>query len=46
MTFAIDGKQYVAILGGGGGISPGVSSFGRTELETMERAYILWVFAL
>jgi alcohol dehydrogenase (cytochrome c) len=46
MTFAVNGKQYVAILGGGGGVSPGVSSFGRTELETMERAYMLWVFAL
>jgi alcohol dehydrogenase (cytochrome c) len=46
MTFAVDGKQFIAIMGGGGGISPGVSSFGRTELEKMERSYILWVFAL
>jgi alcohol dehydrogenase (cytochrome c) len=46
MTFAVNGKQYVAILGGGGGIGPGVASFGRTELEKMERTYMLWVFAL
>lgn len=46
MTFAVDGKQYVAIVGGGGGLSPGVGSFGRTELATMHRAYMLWVFAL
>ena len=46
MTFAVNGKQYVAILGGGGGLNPSIGSFGRTELETMERAYLLWVFAL
>jgi len=46
MSFAVDGRQYVAILGGGGGIGPMVNSFGRTELQTMERAYVLWVFAL
>ncbi|HIF09924.1 MAG TPA: PQQ-dependent dehydrogenase, methanol/ethanol family, partial [Sneathiellales bacterium] len=46
MTYAVDGKQYVAIVGGGGGLSPGVGSFGRTELNTMQRAYMLWVFAL
>jgi len=46
MTFSVDGKQYVAILGGGGGFTPGVSNFGRTELSSMERAYMLWVFAL
>ncbi len=46
MTFAVNGKQYVAILGGGGGFNPGPTNFGRTELATMERAYMLWVFAL
>jgi alcohol dehydrogenase (cytochrome c) len=46
MTFAVKGKQYVAILGGGGGFNPGPINFGRTELATMERAYMLWVFAL
>ncbi|NQV22079.1 MAG: PQQ-binding-like beta-propeller repeat protein [Rhodospirillales bacterium] len=46
MTFAVNGKQYIAILGGGGGISPAIATFGRTELEKMERAYMLWVFAL
>lgn len=46
MTFAAGGKQYVAILGGGGGLGPGITSFGRTELGNMARAYMLWVFAL
>jgi alcohol dehydrogenase (cytochrome c) len=46
MTFAVDGKQYVAIMGGGGGLAPGVNNFGLAELGTMERAYMLWVFAL
>jgi len=46
VTFAVDGKQYVAILGGGGGFSPAVGFYGLSELETMERAYMLWVFAL
>lgn len=46
MTFAVNGKQYIAILGGGGGINPMVNSFGRNELQTMEHASILWVFSL
>jgi len=46
ITFAVDGKQYVAILGGGGGFSPGVNYFGLSDLSTMEPAYTLWVFAL
>jgi alcohol dehydrogenase (cytochrome c) len=46
VTFAVDGKQYVAILGGGGGFSPGAAFYGLSELGTMERAYMLWVFAL
>ncbi|HIF09655.1 MAG TPA: PQQ-dependent dehydrogenase, methanol/ethanol family [Sneathiellales bacterium] len=46
MTFAVDGKQYVAILGGGGGFSPGSAFYGLAELAVMERAYMLWVFAL
>ena len=46
MTFAVDGKQYIAILGGGGGINPMVNSFGRNDLQTMETASILWVFSL
>ena len=46
MTFAVDGKQYVAILGGGGGQEPAQTLYGLTELATMERAYMLWVFAL
>jgi alcohol dehydrogenase (cytochrome c) len=28
MTFAVNGKQYVAIMGGGGGLAPGVNNFG------------------
>jgi alcohol dehydrogenase (cytochrome c) len=46
MTFAVNGKQFVAILGGGGGINPMLNSFGRNDLVTMESATILWVFAL
>jgi len=46
MTFAVDGKQYIAILGGGGGINPMVNSFGRKDLQTMESASMLWVFSL
>lgn len=46
MTYGVDGKQYIAIMGGGGGIGPMVNSFGRKELSTMERASMLWVFAL
>ncbi len=46
MTFSVKGKQYIAILGGGGGINPMVNSFGRKDLQTMEHASILWVFAL
>lgn len=46
MTFAVNGRQYIAILGGGGGIDPMVNSFGRSELATMENARMLFVFAL
>jgi len=46
MTFAVNGKQYIAILGGGGGINPMVNSFGRKDLQTMEHASMLWVFSL
>jgi alcohol dehydrogenase (cytochrome c) len=46
MTFAVDGKQYIAIMGGGGGLAPGVNNYGLAELGTMEHAYMLWVFAL
>ncbi len=46
MSFAVDGKQYIAIMGGGGGINPMLNSFGRKDLQTMERASMLWVFSL
>ena len=46
MTFAVDGKQYVAIMGGGGGNDPGNALYSLSELATMERTYMLWVFAL
>lgn len=46
MTFAVNGKQYIAIMGGGGGINPMENSFGRKDLQTMEHASMLWVFSL
>jgi alcohol dehydrogenase (cytochrome c) len=46
MTFAVNGKQYLAVLGGGGGQEPAITLYGISELATMERAYMLWVFAL
>ncbi len=46
ITFAVGGTQYVAILGGGGGNSPGTVYFGLSDLAGMEHAYMLWVFAL
>ncbi len=46
MSFGVNGKQYIAILGGGGGINPMVNSFGRKDLQTMESASILFVFSL
>ncbi|NKB39100.1 MAG: PQQ-binding-like beta-propeller repeat protein [Gammaproteobacteria bacterium] len=46
MTFSVNGKQYIGILGGGGGINPLINSFGRRDLETMEPSSMLFVFAL
>ncbi len=46
MTFAANGKQFIAIMGGGGGLEPSKNSFGLSELGNMEHAYILWVFGL
>ena len=42
ITFLVNGKQYVAITGGGLGVGGGLSP----ELSNMQAANMLWVFAL
>jgi alcohol dehydrogenase (cytochrome c) len=42
ISFTIDGKQYIAIAGGG----MGSASFGHPELESKSSANMLYVFAL
>ena len=42
MTYAVDGKQYVAIAGGNIGSNHG----GREELVNMQAANMIWVFSL
>jgi alcohol dehydrogenase (cytochrome c) len=42
MTYAVDGKQYVAILGG----PVGGNANGHAELEVMQQANMLWVFTV
>ncbi len=42
MTYAVDGKQYVAILGG----PVGGNANGHEELESMQQSNMLWVFAV
>lgn len=42
MTYAVDGKQYVAIMGG----PIAGNTYGHAELETMQGANMVWVFAL
>lgn len=41
ISFAVDGKQYIAITGGSGG-----TNFGHTDLENMQVGQTLYVFAL
>ncbi len=43
MTYAVDGKQYVAITGGYLGAG---NAAGNTELETMQGANMVWVFTV
>jgi len=42
ITFTANGKQYVAILGGGVGVGAGLAP----DLSNMQPANMLWVFAL
>ena len=42
MTYAVDGKQYIAILGG----NIGGNAQGYAELEAIQPANMLWVFAV
>lgn len=42
ITFLVEGKQYVAIVGGGIGVGGGLAP----ELSDMQAANMLWVFAL
>ena len=42
MTYTANGKQYIAILGGGNSLA----TFGHPELAIKQAANILWVFAL
>ena len=42
MTYAVDGKQYIAIAGGNIGSNHG----GREELVNMQAANMIWVFAI
>ena len=46
MTFAVDGKQYVAILAGVGGAWPKWFISSTPGLETIEPGQMLFVFAL
>ena len=43
MTYSAGGKQYVAIAGGALGVG---NAGGNTELESMQAANMIWVFAL
>ncbi|WP_238368519.1 pyrroloquinoline quinone-dependent dehydrogenase [Mesobacterium pallidum] len=43
MTYAVDGKQYVAIMGGYLGAG---NAAGNTELETIQGANMVWVFTV
>ena len=43
MTYSAGGKQYVAIAGGALGVG---NAGGNTELETMQAANMIWVFAV
>ena len=42
MTYTVNGKQYIAVVGGG----IGIASFGHPELENKQPAQMLYVFAL
>ena len=42
ITFTADGKQYIAIAGGG----IGIAGFGYEELANIQSANMLWVFGL
>ena len=43
MTYSVDGKQYIAIAGGNVGAGNAV---GHTDLEMMQAANMIWVFAV
>ena len=42
IAFAVDGKEYIAIIGGG----IGIAAMGHAELADIPTANMLWVFAL
>jgi alcohol dehydrogenase (cytochrome c) len=42
IAFAVDGKEYIAIAGGG----IGIAAMGHAELQNIQPANMLWVFAL
>jgi alcohol dehydrogenase (cytochrome c) len=42
ITYTVGGKQYIAIAGGG----VGLAVFEHPELEKMQAANMIWVFAL
>lgn len=46
ITFSVDGKQYVAVVTGGGTILDGVESVLTPEIDTSSDHTTLWVFAL
>ena len=46
MTFAVDGKQYVAVGSGGWGIIPTYFAAAVPGLEKVRNANMLWVFSL
>ena len=46
MTFAVDGKQYVAVASGGWGIIPTYFAPSVPGLEKIRNANLLWVFSL
>jgi alcohol dehydrogenase (cytochrome c) len=43
MTYSVDGKQYIAIAGGNVGAGNAV---GHAELEMIQPANMIWVFAV
>lgn len=43
MTYSVDGKQYIAIAGGNVGPS---NAMGHTEIEMIQPANMIWVFAV